>query len=164
MNIRMRLDRWFSVKMISLFVIPAIALAASDNGTLTVGKTVVPIDGTLWLCYSGYRGGAGSYSPTGLTGGKTVVNLFDYNVIGTSVCTTMSAIYTHNSTFRVSGFSIDPGQAWLTSATCNGIAKTGVSASSFSYSSGTATWTWSSDFNFISISSGTNVSCTISHS
>lgn len=70
----------------------------------------------------------------------------------------------HQTQVKVSGFSIDPGQAWLTSVTCNGITKTGVSASSFSYSGGIAVWTWATgNFGFKSKAVGSNVACTVTH-
>jgi len=166
MSPRMRRNGNLLANLVLVCFLPAIALSANDIGTLTIGKAgPTPIDASAWLCLSGYTGsgGIGSYSPTGLTGGKTVVSLYDVNVVAGPFCNTTPFIYSHNSTLRVSGFSIDPGQAWITSVTCNGIAKTGVSASTFTYSGGNATWGWSSDFNLISKSSGTNVGCTISH-
>jgi hypothetical protein len=163
MSIRNCLSRYFSSTFIGLIIVPAISLASVDNGTLTVGKsaTDLPPPFSIWACFSGYNSTLGSYSPNSLTGGKTVVALEDLDTGGTSACSNVAK----NSIVTVSGFSIDPGQAWITSVTCNGIVKTGVSASSFSYSSGTASWTWNgSDFGLISKSSGANVSCSISHS
>ena len=144
--------------MITLIMLPALALAASDTGTLQVGHQVVLIL-RVDVCISGYASPVGSYSPTGLTGGETVGAIYDVNTVN-ALCSNF--VSGHDSYFHASGFSTDPGQTWLTSVTCNGIAKTGASAT-YSYSSGTAIWAWSSDFSLRSIASGTNVSCTISH-
>lgn len=144
--------------------VASIALASSDTATLTVGHFTL-VAGIIDTCESGYGSGGpvGSYSPTGLTGGEIVQTILDADIVSADSCTDVEVI-THTSSLIVSGFSIDPGQTWVTSITCNGVEKTGASASSFSYSSGTATWHWPSDFSLISKPSGTNVSCTISHS
>jgi hypothetical protein len=161
MNILRCSRGWRTAKLMSLAILPTIALAASDNATLQVGKANNSGAGGAWVCVSGYNSSIslGSYSPTGLTGGKTVTSLYDVDA-GILGCTSHVG-----ATLNVSGFSSDPGQAWVTSATCNAVAKTGASAS-FSYSGGTATWNWGSgsSFNLISKASGTNVSCTIVHS
>ena len=138
--------------MLSLCVVPA-AQAATDVGTLTKGSA--------YGCpaYFGYHavGPVGSYSPTGLTGGKTVFSILDNLFFGASCPGGVVALIT------VTSFSSDPGSAWLTSVTCNGVTKTGASAS-FSYSGGAATWMWASSwFGFSSLANGTNVSCTIVH-
>ena len=165
MNIRNSVRRCLSSVLIGLAAIPIVAFATNDNGTLTVGKqaTFLPPPINVWACISGYEPSGpplGSYSPTGLTGGEIVASLTDLDTGTSSACNNIAK----NSFLNVSGFSVDPGQAWITSVTCNGIAKTGISASSYSYSSGTAIWTWNdSDFGLISKSSGANVSCTISH-
>jgi hypothetical protein len=164
MDIRKSSRGCLSSVLIGLAAIPIIAFATNDNGTLTVGKqsSHLPPPVNIWACTSGYEPTVplGSYSPTGLTGGETVSLLTDLDTGTTSACSNLAK----SSFLHVSGFSIDPGQAWITSVTCNGIEKTGISASSYSYSSGTAIWTWNgSDFGLISKSSGTNVSCTISH-
>jgi hypothetical protein len=93
----------------------------------------------------------GSYSPTGLTGGETVVAVYDTtgNCVGTF------------SDLSVSGFSSSPGSSWLSSITCNGVTNNGSSAR-FIYSSGSASWEWSQLFGLQS-KSGSNVSCTIVH-
>jgi hypothetical protein len=133
------------------------ASAATDNATLTVGgRQVVPYQ-LLPPCGTNIRGfntgtfSTGSYSPTGLTGGKTVITLYD-----SGTCT-----YT-SSTLTVNGFALDPGHLWATSVTCNGVTKQ-TSTASFTYTSGSATWTWGSTFGFNALV-GTNISCSITHS
>lgn len=42
----------------------------------------------------------------------------------------------------LSGFTADPGQNWLVSATVNGVAFTGSAAKSYTYSNGHAWWFW----------------------
>jgi hypothetical protein len=163
MSIRKCLHRWLQVTLIFLSLAPAIALAITDNGTLQVGKSpqlIAPAN--IYICTSGYINSLslGSYSPTGLTGGAAMAALYD-SESGTSppACGNLSRA----AVLRISGFSINPGQAWIASVACNGIAKTGASASSFNYSSGVAVWTWSSSFNLIGHPSGANVSCSVVH-
>src|SRR5579859_2510165 len=84
---------------------PISVLAASDNGTLTVGRIPFscgsPVQvGTL----AGYFNGVtGSYSPTGLTGGETVSSVFDLNTPNIS-CQGISQVH-------ISGFSSNPGSS-----------------------------------------------------
>ena len=145
----------------NLVCLPSISSATTDNATLLVGQSRV-FTGLFYICMSGYTGvgGVGAYSPTGLTGGTVVKSISDTN--GGTAVVNCSIGSIHASGLAISGFAIDPGQAWITSITCNGVAKAGTAASSFSYSSGTATWNWSSDFGLVS-KVGSNVSCAISH-
>jgi len=155
MKIRARIRQWSSpILLFSLFVLPAIAFAATDNATLTVGHMSTRVTDILTLVRSGYAADLafGSYSPTGLSGGKTVFHLYDVGIIPT----------TDVASLKVSGFSSDPGQSWTASVTCNGITKTGVSAT-YSYTSGSATWSWSTNFGLRSKPTGTNVNCAIVH-
>jgi len=130
-----------------------LALAASDTGTLLVGATS---GGACHQILSGFDSplSVGSYSPTGLTGGKTVTVVVD-SLFPFGGCSNFSGL-------NVSGFSSDPGKSWLTSITCNGVTDSGSSAS-YGYSGGLASWTWSTLFGFTG-HSGTNYSCTIVHS
>lgn len=147
------LHRSFVFVVMIYFCAAQVANAASDNGTLTKGQLSSGCNR-----YYGFGGGYGSYSPTGLTGGKTVGSIADWVILP---CSGTGAAYSY---ILVSGFSSSPGSAWLTSVTCNGVTKTGASAS-FSYNSGSAVWTWGGlSFGFSSLSYGTNVSCTIVHS
>jgi hypothetical protein len=144
------LGRWLAF-VIFFGVAPVIAFAASDNGTLTVGA-----GGAEPLCDYGFFGSIGSYSPTGLTGGKTVAGLWDWHSGPT--CSNPSG---H---FEASGFSSDPGQSWLTSVTCNGVTKTGAATNHYSYGSGRAEWDWTLNGPFgFSSKIGTQLSCTIVH-
>ena len=142
---------WLALVAVLSFI-PMIGLAASDNGTITVGSTENPP-----FCSWGYLSGTiGSYSPTGLTGSKTVHGLFTL-VAGPS-CT--GTLVGH---LQVSGFSSDPGQSWLTSVTCNGTTTTGATAT-YSYTSGVAQWVWeATDWGFPS-NVGSQLGCTIVHS
>jgi len=142
--------RWLPL-VASFGIIPMIALAASDNGTITVGAIV----GTP-ICSWGYvPPSTGSYSPTGLTGGKTVAYLF---VIAAGPSCTGAP----TGDFGASGFSSNPGQSWLTSVACNGTTKTGATAT-YSYSSGTAQWSWSSTTWGFPAKVGSQLACTIVH-
>jgi len=130
------------------------AYAATDNATLTVGtRAVVGGCGPLLASQvSGYEvGTAGSYSPTGLTGGRTVIRLFDLLCNNTII-----------ARLDVSGFSSNPGQTWLTSVTCNGVTKL-ASASTYIYSGGTGEWLWNGGFGFLFLPNGTTVNCSITH-
>lgn len=148
---------WPAYVCCCLGLIPVVAFADSDAGTITVGSAV-----TESLCFYGYPGGTedmGSYSPTGLTGGETVHALYD-QYTGPHECITPLA------RFEVSGFSSNPGQSWLTSVTCNGVTMTGAAAAAYSYGtfgSGVAEWDWRSAFGFI-LKVGAQLSCTIVHS
>jgi hypothetical protein len=127
---------------------------SSDAGTLTVGVISGGSCTAGPLVDSGYVSvfSKGSYSPTGLTGGKTVALLIDY-----AVCSTMSEL-------DVAGFSANPGTTWLTSVTCNGV-KNNASAGNFIYipAAGEAIWQWPQTFGFLALGSGSTVSCTIVH-
>lgn len=132
-----------------------IAAASSDTGTLLVGEissTTCSGTGRPLPYYYGFTSSpaVGSYSPTGLAGGKTVIKLFDY-----LSCGALSELW-------ISGFSSNPGQSWLSSVACNGVTNTGAGAFDFSYNSGTASWVWNDRFGFQS-KYGSNVSCTIVH-
>jgi len=135
-----------------------IAHAASDAATLTVGAhlTCFKSAGQMSTLYGYFSGSFGSYSPSGLTGGKTAIEIWDSFFFG-SQCGTE-----HNSVLVISGFSVDPGQDWVTSITCNGVTNDGSGASSYTYTSstGSALWTWSQLFGLMGKSS---VSCTINH-
>lgn len=138
----------------SFGLVPMTALAASDSGTITVGSQSVPPN----LCFWGYLGSVGSYSPTGLTGGRTVADLYT-SVVGPSCEGSLSG---H---LFVSGFSSYPDQSWLTSVDCNGTTKTGSTANYDYYSSsGMAEWSWvSTSWGFPS-NVDSQLACTIVHS
>ena len=136
-------------------------LSSTDNGTLTKSGTsvVCPASGMIQTA-AGYNSIAGSpffpvfgsYSPVTLTGGKTVKAIYDNN--SAAMCLSAGSIASFG------GFSASPGASWLTSAKCNGVTRTGASAT-FSYSAGIASWRWSGllfGFN----TSGTTA-CTIIH-
>lgn len=83
----------------------------------------------------------GSLSTVSLSGGKSVANFYDRHAGGYGYQFSYAE-------FSVSGFSSDPGVAWLTSATANGQTMNS-GASSYSYSAGTATWRWTTPFGFL---------------
>ena len=161
----MRLPAWshgLVLTLIGFFVVCAPVLAASDSGTLTkVTETICAIETPpSFGMLSGFNSDTsvfritfGSYSPSGLTGGTSVVSIWDSTHSGLTACGSGSS-----SLLAVSGFSVDPGQDWLSSITCGGVENTGSGASSFSYSAGTAIWTWSQTFSL-----GSSTSCTIVH-
>lgn len=146
--------RILPLALIGLVSLPKSALASStDIGTLIVGIGGGGTCGGMGpLIDSGYVPGIskGSYSPIGLTGGRNVNGVIDYDG-----CITRSEL-------DVATFPSNPGQSWLISITCNGVAKTGASAT-FSYVSGEAIWQWGTNFGYLSLGSGSMVSCTIVH-
>lgn len=148
-------------RMILLSLISAIgmaiasqsAVAAIDNGTLTIGHFP---GGTCQQFFAGYYNGlGGSYSPTGLTGGRTLVDIIDSVFF-------MPCGIAPFSNVRVSGFSSDPGKNWLTSVTCNSVTNSGAAAG-YSYTSGIASWSWNALFGFFPKSNGTVIGCSIMH-
>jgi hypothetical protein len=140
-------------------VVAPVAAAATDTGSLTPGSAFeCTYDGGLSFFKAvGFDkpAGFGTYSPTGLTGGESVAIVFDQNS-DFGMC-----LHPTYSLLEVSGFSVDPGQDWLTSITCNSVENTGSGAASFNYSSGTATWTWTKLFSLVS---NTSTTCNITHS
>lgn len=116
---------------------PEVASAITDNGTLTSGSQTASCGGTRNFQFTGFSSTLplGSYSPTGLTGGMTVTQL--YGVFGIQ-CPKAGVL-------AVAGFGSNPSSSWLTSLTCNGTTKTSATAS-FSYAAGTASWQWTAPF------------------
>jgi len=136
-----------------------VASASSDTGTLLVGvgpASFCPLSPSPLPDYFGFEASLsiGSYSPTGLTGGKTVADLVDSSAGLDCVMPAFSEIV-------ISGFSSNPGHSWLSSVKCGSLTNAGSSAT-YSYSGGSANWTWSTKFGFLS-QYNTNVSCTIVH-
>ena len=127
--------------------------SSNDSGTLTPGQVshiCTPFMPGADLISTGFGPSLGTYSPTGLTGGFTLVTLDDV----ANQCRELTY-----SNLVVSGFAADPGSQWLISVTCNGV-KELQGAASYSYSDGIAGWSWGSRFG---LSNGSQVSCTISH-
>ena len=157
MNMMNLLRRVGVLAIVGTYLSSQLALASSDIGTLTIGhSTLGSCESAPGLIAGFYTSVTGSYSPAGLTGGEAVYALID-------------TIYTHCSGFSalvVSGFTSNPGQSWLTSTACHGVTNSGSSAYLFQYdsTSHTATWYWTTLFGLTSLSTGTNVSCTIAHS
>lgn len=146
-----------STSVIALAVFAQQAQAASDSGTLKIGTATLGECESFPQIFSGFVKSlsAGSYTPTALTGGATVIAVADdedWSCGG------------NDAEFQASGFSADPGSSWLTSVTCNGVTRTASSMSTYFYSGGVAMWRWSSPFGFISLSIGSMVSCTVDHS
>jgi hypothetical protein len=132
-------------------ITPVASLATIENGTITVAEKSFGS-----TCIWGYSGGLlGAYSPTGLTGGKTVAEISAI-VIGLSCNGTLDGIV------QISGFSSNPGQSWLTSVECNAITKTGATAT-FNYGSGIAAWSWSATSWGFPTVVGSQLGCTIVH-
>lgn len=143
--------------MIGSFVVPPVARAATDTGTLTVGLSppVACSSGSFFLTAGFGAGGFGSYSPTGLTGGQTLVSLFDLVSCPAGV---------GGSVLQVSGFSSDPGVNWLASVTCGSVTNFAGSGSYiYDNGTGTALWTFSTPLGFYRALVPITVSCTIEH-
>jgi len=142
----------------ALLIVPLIAFATINNGTLTIGRQTIPVMPGLTLDFSGYSSGAyGSYSPTSLGGGISVVTLYELAVNGTP----------NSTTFRITGFTSNPGVSYLLHLTCNGVTVAGGHATrTYDSSTGTVTYTWSAPdplFGLSSLSVGTNKSCSVEH-
>lgn len=154
--------RDLSVLMTSLTLATSQAAMAnsSDSGTLTAGQTIVSIGCGIGTQTGFVVGSIGSYSPTGLTAGKTIASV--YGVMGLNIPRGCTA---NGTALQVSGFSANPGSSWLISIACNGITDT-PSTAAFAYDSGsgTATWAWGGALYNFGLSSGAQVSCTIVHS
>jgi len=132
-------------------------VAADDSGTLFVAEhTVKCWAGPHVELLYGYRNSRplGSYFPTGIGGGKKLVEVYDQTGSGCKLVT--------GSTLSVSGFSVDPGRRWLTSITCGGMKLSQFAAERFYFASDTATWEWTPQFG-LQWRVGTAVRCTISH-
>jgi hypothetical protein len=136
---------------LALITISQLAIANSDSGTLTPGLGGRLCNHVAFTLTGYLSGNFGTYSPTGLSGGKTVFAIMDF---------TPSLCSSNESWLEVSGFSSDPGKNWLTSITCNGVQNL-ASASGYSFTSGIARWAWGQKFG---LSRGAQVSCTIVHS
>lgn len=162
MNLKELLRR-ISLVFIGLVCVSQIAVASdSDSGTLTPGESssciTLPSGQRVYIISIGFTSGSlGTYSPTALTGGKTVGALDDDGTAYPAGCGGPPS----TSILGIQGFSSNPGSSWLVSITCNGVEKLS-SAASFNYVSATdyATWTWSSVFGFVD---NDQVSCTIVH-
>lgn len=157
MDISISVRRKWLASLATFGITPMMSFAASDNGTITVGNLAFPPGSP---CISGYfPSSTGSYSPTGLTGGKTLSDLYDIST--GSTCGFGSV----DSVIHVSGFSSNPGESWLTSVSCNGFTLTVGFSTSYSYSSGIAAWGWSTSGGLeFWHEVGDNLSCTIVHS
>jgi hypothetical protein len=104
-------------------------------GQAAVASTLVASSMPYAVGYSTTWFHVGSMTPAATIDGKSFVSLIDSYPCGGFGCGTS------NGSFSVSGFSANPGAAWLNKISVGSSAKAGASAS-FSYASGTATWTW----------------------
>lgn len=158
MNTNILCRRLSLALLISSIAASRLAMAHTENGTLTVGRYTESCGSPQisFFFVDGYSTGLsiGSYSPTGLIGGETVIEIADELSISCPNHSTLSLL-------EVSGFSSNPGSSWLTSVTCNGVTND-ASAASYSYNSGVAEWVWSQLFG-LAEENGTNVGCTIIH-
>jgi chitodextrinase len=80
----------------------------------------------------------GGLTPATVSGGKTIWNFVLYT---DTYCDEFGCTYEYSTYLSISGFSGDPGAAWLQSISVPGGELTGASAV-FSCSSGTCTWFW----------------------
>lgn len=118
----------------------AIATSASSgyttiyNGTVTVG-TYLPGGGISYRGYSSTMS-FGSTSPTTVTTGYGVVDIYDYRDTGgpSYICA-----------LTLNGFgATDPGQSYIYSITVNGVTKLASVATIYVFFSGSAYWEWES--------------------
>jgi hypothetical protein len=104
----------------------------SLSTTVTAGDNLSGGNGSIGFI----NGTIGSLS-TSAAGAGTIVNISD---LYTSSVNDGAKIF-------ISGFSSDPGQAFLGQATFHSVTLQG-SAAFYSYSSGTAAWEWATPWNF----------------
>jgi len=124
--------------------------APSNAGTLTQGLYTNGA-GNVVIVVKGYGASVtGSYTPTALGGGRTLYGFNDFDQCQAPgqnypppTCPTSSPNVNINphATVTITGFTANPGMAWLFSATAGGVARSGYAAT-YSYSNGQATWTW----------------------
>jgi hypothetical protein len=138
---------------------PRAHATVTDHGTLLAGShstICFPFSGDFFTI--GYRGTTGAYSPTGLTGGKTVGGLIDY--ISRGYCGEMWR--PTQAYLWVEGFSSDPGTGWLTSVTCNNVTRLpGTATYTYESAAGRAIWYWPDQpFGF---TRGSTSACSIEH-
>jgi hypothetical protein len=139
--------------LVGLLATEPASATVTDVGSLTAGTSLSVCPAGGYNIVSGFgAAGLGAYSPVALTGGQTVTDVI--NVIASCTSGSVSGYIT------VSGFSQNPGSAWLTTIQCGQIPFMGSSAV-YSYSGGSATWTWNLDL--IIISSVSPVTCAITH-
>ena len=130
--------------------------AASDTGTLDIGNAIACVMTSRpseAITYGYISGGLGSYTPTALTGGRTLVDLYQVISVGMLLCGPPVTAY-----LVVSRFSANSSQSWLTSVVCDELTTYGSSAT-FSYLGGTAKWTWTTAM----FPTSGDVNCTITH-
>jgi hypothetical protein len=131
----------------------------SDTGTLTsAGNSVACGSGSdsFRQGYADVTGlSFGSYSPSTLTGGKKVVEVWDQTIVGSPAGCPVPGV-----NLEISGFTANPLYSWLTSITCNGVKLT-ASSTGYSYASGVATWFWAG--KTFSFSPGDKYTCVIVH-
>ena len=108
-----------------------------DSTTVTVGLGHNPAD------LYGFGPGFGSISTPKTSDGYTYVSFYD------SVHSGSKAGGYVGTWLTVSGFSADPGIAWLTSAVAGNVTLMGAAAHSYSYSNGQASWEWGNGPAFI---------------
>lgn len=110
-------------------------VSASYSGTMTEGYYYAgPPTYEEWRGFSPYSGG--STSPTTMSDGKLLSQLFDYYIGGSPVSCTLA----------VGGFGSDPGSSYFTSITA--LTTLAAAAATYSYSGGFALWTWGTIFGF----------------
>jgi chitodextrinase len=104
---------------------------ATDQMTLVSGTAT---DSATWVQWGYLQAGMGSLTPNTTSNGKTVIRLSHYVEYFTGV----SDVY-----FQVTGFSGNPGPAWLQSMTIGGATYTGASSLFTCSNSTTCMWYWS---------------------
>jgi len=155
MNMKSWIGRSSLLALVCLGSTPLPALATVDNAVLQIGRfSILNGCGVNPLTVSGYPNSlTGAYSPAGLTGGKTVVQLMElFN------CPTGTVL-------AIGGFTSDPGGGYLNSVTCNGITLLGSHANrGYDSPSGRVSYSWlppEPSFGLTFLSS--SVSCSIDH-
>lgn len=102
------------------------------NGTITCGLNIYGSGQSGRGLITTEVPSFGSRSPTTLTTGKGLGDLYDYRDIGAPYFASVIAI---------TGFTTDPGASYLYDVTVGGVTKL-ASTALYGYSAGTAYWTW----------------------
>lgn len=102
------------------------------NGTITCGLNIYGSGQTGRGLITTEVPSFGSRSPTTLTTGKGLGDLYDYRDV--------SAPY-FASVISITGFTTDPGASYLYNVTVGGVTKL-ASIALYSYGAGAAYWTW----------------------
>jgi hypothetical protein len=147
MHMKRRLNTVLSIAvavLISLGIAPGAnaqtAGLVTDGTTITVGRGGAPRYLSAGYCtaaWSACLGSFGSMTQATSPEGFTIIAFADHP--GTIKA---GEVYQRTG-LAIAGYASDPGQGWLSRASCGDVTYQGAAASGYSYSNGVASWTWS---------------------